>query len=209
MPEENLQVMRLEDNYYRDSFGMVVMLIAFVCIAISLLGALSIYLHIRKPAPVEFVTDVDYRVLAPVQIDQPYLLVPDVLQWVSDVLPRSFQLNFYQYDDQIKSYSHYFTDSGWKIFLNQLNNYVNYNTVKTSKLFVSATPTSAPFVLNQGVLSGRYSWWVEMPIDITFKGDSILPTKSLTLQVLVVRVSTLNNLAGVAIDNVIVTKGAE
>ena len=130
------------------------------------------------------------------------------MQWVSDALPRVFQYDFNHYNDQLKVASQYFTVEGWKVFLNQLNNYVNYNNVQTYKMFVSGIPASAPFVLNQGLILGRYGWWVQMPLTIKYFGSNRNSTQVLTLQVLVVRVPTLNNLSGVGIDNVIVEKNA-
>lgn len=207
MPDE-MQVVSLEDNFYRDGFGKVLFVFISLLTAIVFIVSLSIYLRMTKPAPVQFNTDVDFRVQAPVPIDQAYLAIPDLLQWVSDVLPKVFTFNFYEYDKQLESYKHYFTDQGFEIFSNQLNNYANYNNVKNGKVFVSASPDSAPTVVNQGVLSGRYAWWVEMPLTITYAGMANPPDKNLTFQVLVVRVPTLNNLSGVVIDNIIVTKGA-
>jgi hypothetical protein len=54
------------------------------------------------------------------------------------------------------------------------------------------------------LLSGRYAWWVGMPIRVTFKGVGVKPDQKLSLQVLVARVPTTENLDGVAIDNIIV-----
>ena len=44
------------------------------------------------------------------------------------------------------------------------------------------------------------SWWVQMLININYSGGY---TQPLNLQVLIVRVPTLNNLYGVAIENII------
>jgi intracellular multiplication protein IcmL len=127
---------------------------------------------------------------------------------VNDTLLKVFVFDFNHYNEQLKNASQYFTEDGWKIFLNQLNIYANYNNVQAYKLFVNSSPASAPYLLNEGLLSGRYAWWVQIQVNITYAGYAPPPTKTLTLQVLVVRVPTLNNLMGVGIDNVIVAKGA-
>ncbi|EKD70569.1 MAG: hypothetical protein ACD_46C00488G0006 [uncultured bacterium] len=208
MAEEEWHIVGLDDDFYRDSFGKVIFLSMSVCFAIVLLAGLSIYLHLNKPKPVNFAVGADWRIQPAVPIDRPYLSTPDLLQWVSDVLRKVFVLDFNQYNDQLKLSQQYFTSDGWSVFLNQLNNYANYNNVKVSKLFVNGTPAGAPFILNQGLLSGRYAWWVQMPIDLQYQGGASLPNRSLTLQILVVRIPTVNNLSGVAIDNVIVASGA-
>lgn len=208
MAEQELRVAELRDDFYRDSFGKVILIIVSVCVAIVLLIALFIYLLLDKPPPVTFLVGSEWRVQPPVPLDQPYLLTSDLLQWVSDAIPRAFNYDFNHYNTQLNSATKYFTPDGWKVFLNQLNNYANYNNVQAYKLFVSGTPAGAPFILNQGLLSGRYAWWIQMPITVNYAGYNPPPAKTLVLQVLVVRVSTLNNLMGVGIDNVIVAKSA-
>lgn len=204
---EEVQIVQLRDDFYRDSFGKVVVVIIGVVIAIALLVAMSIYFFLNKPPPVTFPVSVEWRVRAPVPLSEAYLSTPDLLQWVSEVIPKSFIYDFNNYNAQLQGASQYFTPDGWKVFLDQLNIYANYNTVTSSKLFVNASVAGAPSILNQGLISGRYAWWVQIPITLNYSGFSPLPDKTLTLQVLVVRVSTLNNLTGVGINNVIVAKG--
>lgn len=207
MAEEELQVVTLRKDFYRDSFGKIIFIMISILIAIILLIAVSLYLYLNKPKPITFsVVDNEWRVKAPVDLNLPYLSVPEVLQWVSDVLQRSFTLDFLHYNDQLNALKSYFTPDGWQVFLNQLNIYANYNNVQTNRVFVTGTAAGAPFIFNQRPVSGRYAWWIQMPLNISFAGYNPPSSQTLTLQVLVVRVSTLNNLAGVAIDNVIVPK---
>ena len=204
MAAAELQVVDLRDDFYRDSFGKIVFVIISIVVAISLLIAVSLYLHLEKPKPITFAVDPEWRVQPVIPLEKPYLSSPDMLQWVNDALQRSFVFDFYHYNDQLKNAAHFFTPNGWKVFLDQLNNYVNYNNVQTNKMFVNAVPSGAPSIITEGLLSGRYAWWVEMPITISYFGIHRFSSRALTLQILVVRVSTLNNLAGVGIDNVIV-----
>jgi intracellular multiplication protein IcmL len=208
MAEEELQVVKIRDDFYRDSFGKMIITIIGILVAIALLAALSLYLFLNKPPPVTFPVASEWRVRAPVSLDQAYLEPPDLLQWVSNVLPKAFVFDFNHYNDQLKQASQYFTADGWKVFLDQLNIYANYNNVQAYKLFINGSPAGAPSIIDQGLLSGRYAWWIQIPININYAGYSPPPSKTLTLQVLVVRVSTLNNLMGVGINNVIVAKGA-
>lgn len=209
MTEEALAVVELQDAFYRDSFGKLVLIIVSFCIAIVLLIALSIYLVLDKPPPLTFPVSDEWRVQAPVPLEEPYLATPDLLQWVNDTVQKLFVFDFNNYDDQLELLKTYFTADGWRIYLNQLNNYANYNNVQTNRLFVSMELQGAPIVLNQGLLSGRWGWWVQMPITIKYAGAVPVPSKVITLQILVIRVPTLNNLDGVAIDNIMVDQGTD
>ena len=206
MAAEEIDV-ALRDDFYRDGFGKILISLASVSVAIILLIAASVYLYLTKPVPVTFLVDKEWRVQKPVALDQPYLLSADLLQWVSNALANSFVYDFDHYDEQLKSASRYFTADGWKVFLNQLNIYANYNNVQKNKIFVNSAPTGAPFILRQGLLPGRrYAWWIQIPLLISYAGYNQSSSDNVTLQVLVVRVPTLNNLMGVGIDNVIVAK---
>lgn len=204
MAEEEFQVVELTDDFYRDSFGKLLLAIMGVSLCIVLLIALAIYNYFDKPKPLGFRVDNEWRVQPPVPLNQPYLTDPELLQWVANVIPKSFIFDFLNYDEQLKAASQFFTQDGWKAFLNQLNIYANYNNVQNNKLYVNATPTQAPYLINRGLLdSGKFGWWVQMQLDFSYAGAIPQPGKEAKLQVLVVRVSTLNNLMGVAIENVI------
>lgn len=205
MAEEGLQVSQIHDDFYRDSFGKVIFIIASIALAIVFTIALSLYLYYEKPAPVVFKVDSDWRVKPEVAIDQPYLTNAELLQWIGEVMPRLFVLDFYHYNDQVQAFNQYFTENGWKVFLNQLNIYANYDTVQKNKLFLFGQPASAPYITNQGLLNARYAWLVKMPVTINFVGITRTMKQTLSLEITIVRVSTLNNLSGVAIDNIIVT----
>lgn len=209
MTEEGLGVVRLEDNFYRDSFGKVIFVIFALCLSVVFLAGISLYTYMNRPPPITFRVAEEWRVLAPVPIQQPYLTDPDLLQWVSEVVPNAFNLDFLNLDSQLADVKKYFTDNGYQIFLNQLKNYADKSMVQSYKMFVHGKPTRAPVILNQGVLSGRYAWWVQIPVNIRYAGARDKPDVNLTLQVLVVRTETTNNLTGILIDNVIAEKGQE
>lgn len=208
MADNKLEIVELRDEYYRDSFGKLMLIMASMVLAIFLLLATSFYIYINEPPPITFAVDKDWRVQRDVALDQPYLDTPILLQWVSDTLRSTFQFDFVNYNEQLKQATHNFTDDGWRIFLDQLNNYANYSDVQNKKMFVNGEPNSAPVVLNSGVLAGRWAWVVQAPIMLRYVSNEGTSSRILNLQVTVVRVPTLNNLRGVAIDNVIVAQGA-
>ena len=204
MPEEQTELVTLRADFYRDRFKMILLLVALTGGIIVLVIALSIYLYVVKPPPITFPVSNGWRVQPTVALDQPYHTTSDILQWVSDAIPRVFQYDFNHYEDQLRANSHYFTEEGRRVFLNQLSNYVDNNVLQKNRLFVQPVPTGAPYILNQGLLSGRYGWWVQMPILLSYIGNIPLVPQKLNLQVLVVRVPTVNNLFGVAINNIVV-----
>lgn len=205
--EQEDTIVRLQDNYYHDSFGKVIFIITALLFSIAFLVAISLYIFMNQPPPTTFRVAEEWRVVAPVPIQQPYLSEPDLLQWVSQVVPSLFEVDFLHYDNQLDEVKQYFTENGYQVFLKQLSNFdIDKKRIQSYKAFTQAEPTLAPIILNQGVLLGRYAWWVQIPINISYAGARDLNPLPITLQVLVVRTETTNNLVGILIDNVIVKK---
>lgn len=204
MADDEQQTIYLRKDFYQDGFRKIFFILGMLIFTIVLLIATSVYLFLDKPPPVKFSTDNEWRILLPVPLDRPYLAQSDLIQWVSSVLPNLFNYDFVNYKVELQKNEHYFTENGWKAFLALLKSYADYTAITKSKLFVNGVPLGAPFILNQGLIERKYSWWVQMPVNINY---STRYTEALDLQVLVVRISTLNNLHGVAIDNIIVANG--
>src|SRR3990167_8293865 len=202
--EEQTQLVTLQETFYCDRFKQVIGLIIGVALIFVLACALSLFLYLVKPLPVTFPVGEEWRIQPIVALDQPYHTTPEILQWVSRTLPHVFQYDFQHYNDQLQQASHYFTAEGWRIFTKQLSYYANGETIQADRIFVQATPTSAPFIVNQGLVSGRDGWWVQMSLLLRYVGKTPRTPQPLVLQVLVVRVPTANNLFGVSINNVVV-----
>lgn len=204
---DELQLVTLRDDFYRDGYYKALIAVGIMLVAIALLASVSLYLQLSKPAPVVFATGDEFRTLIPVPVNKTYVSAPDLIQWVSDVLPKSFKFDFINYNLQLKNVSQYFTVNGWKTYLDLVKIYADYNVVTAGKLFISAIPAGAPFILNQGLLpEGVYGWLVQMPITLSSRSVSKGPDQTLVLQALVVRISTLNNLSGIAIDKLTLAK---
>ncbi|EKD54048.1 MAG: IcmL protein [uncultured bacterium] len=213
MAEEEQKLIRLRDDFYRDGFYKALYALVILLGAILLLLSTSIYLLVSKPKPVKFVVGNEFRMVPLVAVSQPYLKQPDLIQWVSDVLPAVFTVDFVNYNRELKNATPYFTTNGWKSFLDQLKMYADASVVANGKFFVNANPAGAPFILTQGLLNedslkGIYGWWIQMPVNLSYSSAEKGSTLPLVIQVLVVRVSTQNNLSGVAIENMKITKGS-
>ncbi len=201
MPEH----VTLQQRFYHDRLYHVVLLYLLTLIVLGTLIALSCYLYLVKPKPVTFQTYTGFRVQPDVPLNQRYLSDPQLVQWLSRVIPQVFSYDFVHDADQVQQVRTYFTADGWQSFANHLNAYANPNVVTANRLFVSANLTGAPSINQEAYLGSTAAWTVQVPIMVNYAGGKPLPNKALTLQVLVVRVSTLSDLNGVAIQNISIT----
>ncbi len=209
MADGDVRVVRLTDDYYRDGFYKIIAALLMIAAAVLLMVAISFYLVSQRPSPVYFHTDSEWRAFAPVPVDQPYLQQADLAQWVSDVLPSAFTLDFLHYKDEQNALTQYFTDNGFKKLTDLQDRFLNEQMIERGRIYAQTKPAGAPVVLNQGLLSGKYGWWIQMPLTITLTGVDRNDTRSLVVQALVIRIPTLNDLWGVTIDDLIVAKTTE
>lgn len=206
--EMSSQVAHFRDDFYQDGFRVILLSLGMVVAAIALLIVVSLYFLLHQVLPITFPVYEDWRIQADVPVDRPYLHVADLLQWVSTTLPQVLTVDFINYNQEMKASTVYFTNNGWAKFLSLTSSYTGHDEVLKNKVFVQATPLGAPVILNQGIVDGKYAWWVQMPLVVRYSGiEGNSREMSLVFQVLVVRVPTLNNLDGVAIENLIVNQG--
>ncbi len=204
MAGEELQVVRLKDDFYRDGFRKVLLALGMILIAIGFLVATSLYLFFFKPPPVYFSTDNEWRILRPVPLNQSYLSTSDLIQWVSTAMASAFTYDYTNYGREYNNNKQYFTENGWKVYNSLINRYADPKMITSTHTFVNATPFGAPFILKQGILNNTYGWWIQSPLQIKLSGYQRSFAQKIVFQILVVRIPTLNNIDGVAIDNIVV-----
>lgn len=202
-----VQTVELRREFYRDSYRKVIWALLF-CILIVLLqvGAL-VYLILNPPTPKYFATSVDGRIMPLVPLDRPNLASSALLQWANTAAISAYTYNFVNYRQALQDAAQYFTPDGWQAFINALESSNNLNAVVDKKLIVSAVATGAPVVLEQGLILGTYTWKVQMPMLVTYQSASQFSQQSVTVTMLIQRVSTLTSPLGIGIAQFIVSGG--
>lgn len=206
MVGEELQVVQLKNDFYRDGFRKISFSLGLISSACLLLMAAMVYLYLSKPLPVYFATDNEWRTVAPVPVTEgDYPSEADLKQWLSNALQSIFKYSFINYDNALKINHTYFTDNGWQVYQGLVNQFTARGLLESTKTFVTGAPDAAPAITRQGVIPDqkRYGWWMQVPVTLSFftPGRNNY-TQALTLTILVVRVPTLDNLYGVAIENI-------
>jgi intracellular multiplication protein IcmL len=212
MAEDELRIVRLKDDFYRDGDYKIFIALAMVLAFIIVLTTTSVFLHRQKPKPITFYTDDDWRLFPPVPLDNPYLPDADVLQWVSKVIPAAFSYDFSRYDQEIAAAKINFSGDAWNEMSGLINKYANQTSLQNTHGIVNTTVTGAPVFENRGIpsngkLAGRYVWQVHLPINIHYSNDVKSNDTALELTMLVARIPTLESLSGIIIDDVNVTAG--
>lgn len=187
------------NHFYKDGvhhliIGIIISMILNICAIVSI-----IYIYTHPPAPVYFPTSANGRITPIYPLDQANINDATVLEWANNATIAAFSYNFVNYRSELESASEYFTANGWTSFLKSLKDSNNLIAVISKKLVVSAEATRTPEILQKGVLNGRYSWRIKIPIVVTYQSQQYTQ-QNLEVILLVTRVSTLNNPKGIGIE---------
>ena len=204
MAQDALKTVALRNSFYRDSYRRVLVVLLISIIINLTLAAVLVYMVTHPPLPQYFATSINGRITPLFALDEPNQSDSAVLQWANQAAIASFSYNFVNYREELQAASGFFTGAGWKQFLDALQESNNLDAVKAKKLIVSAVATRAPIILRKGVLNGRYSWRVQMPILVTYQSASEFSQSNNIVTMLIRRVSTLNSPRGIGISQFVV-----
>lgn len=199
MAEDALTAVVLRNNFYRDGQRKMILILIFSIICNALLGSMLTYIITHPPEPRYFATSINGRITPLVALNAPNQSDSAILQWANQAAIATFSYNFVNYRSELVAASGFFTAEGWDQFISALAASNNLEAIKAKKLVVSAVATSAPVILQKGVLNGRYAWRIQMPILVTYQSASEFSQQNLNVTMLVTRVDTLNSPRGIGI----------
>ena len=199
MAEDALTAVVLRNNFYRDGQRKMIAVLIFSIACNVLLASILAYIITHPPAPKYFATSINGRITPLVALNAPNQSDSAVLQWANQAAVATFSYNFVNYRSELVAASGFFTPEGWDQFVSALAGSNNLDAVKAKKLVVSAVATSAPVILQKGVLNGRFAWRIQMPILVTYQSASEFSQQNLNVTMLVSRVDTLNSPRGIGI----------
>lgn len=208
MTEDALTVVSLRNEFYRDSYRKVMVILLISVFLNMALGTLLYYMITHPPAPKYFATTINGRITPIYPLEEPNQSDPSVGQWATQAAIASFTYNFVDYRKNLQAASEFFTAEGWQNFMQALASSNNLAAVKAKKLIASAVATGAPVIMQKGLLNGRYSWRIQMPILVTYQSPSVFTQNSYTVTMLIQRVSTLNSPQGIGISQIVVGSGS-
>jgi intracellular multiplication protein IcmL len=207
MAEEIVEV-TLSSNFYRDSYQKLLTALLISATVIVFLVGVLVYLFLNPPEAKYFAVDTDKRIIPLVPLDAPNLSQAALLQWANTAAISAYTYNFVNYQAALTAAADYFTPEGWAAFRAALSDSGNLEDVIAKKLIVSAVATGAPVILDQGKLDNVYTWRVQIPLLVTYQSASQFSQQTLTISMLITRVSSLDSAKGVGIAQFSVSGGA-
>lgn len=174
--------------------------------AISFSVLLAFGLNFSLNSPAQITQNPTTDVSKGSDLSQPSLSDEEILSWANSTAPKIYDYDHTNYRNELQKQSGFFTDSGYQQYLKALKDSKYLDEVKNKQLAVSAIVTAPPIILQKGVLNGIYSWRVQMPMTVSFKGANATDNtqKNNIVTMLITRTSSVNAPKGIAINNLVI-----
>ena len=191
----------VRNEFYRDGYRTLLKIALIEGVAIIIL-LLAMLLIVRNNDPVDrfFATTSDGRLVPMVALDEPNLSTPALMSWTAQAATETMTFGFNDYRRRLQEASRNFTRVGWASFTTALERSRIMEMVEANQQVVTAAPSSAPVLVSEGVVNGRYQWQVEVPMIINYQAGSQTRAARIILTLLIVRVSKLESPNGVGIE---------
>ena len=206
MQNDALNVVKLRYEFYRDGYRSILGLVIISVIVNSML-AYSVYYMASNPQPARyFATSPDGHIIPIKPLNEAVYATAEILAWSTNLAITAYSYDYVNYRTDLQSLASSFTSEGWSNFLTALKGSRMLDTVMSQKLVMKAEPTGAPIVQQQGVLNHRYAWKITIPMLITLTGTNNNIQQIVKVDMLIQRVSLVNNPKGVAVSSFIASE---
>lgn len=188
------------NEFYRDGFrNLIKIAILEGIVIVGLILTLLVYIQTSQPQDRYFATTADGRIMQMTPLDQPNMDTPALLSWVAAAASDVMTFNYTDYQRRLQQSSKHFTKVGWETFAAALQRSRIIDSVTAQNQMVSAQPKTAPVLIQEGPLGGKYRWVVTMPLMVNYKGVTASRQDTLQLSLVIERVAALENPNGVGI----------
>jgi intracellular multiplication protein IcmL len=192
----------IRNEFYRDGYRSILRIAVIEAfIILALVGAMYFIIEVHQPENRYFATTEDGRLIPTTALSDPNLSVPALMSWSAQAATEVMTFGFNDYKRRLQDSSRNFTRTGWGSFSKALERSRIIEMVEDNQQVVTATPSSAPILVDQGLNAyGVYQWEVDVPLDITYQSGSAVRSDKLNVKLVIVRVPKLESPNGVAIE---------
>jgi intracellular multiplication protein IcmL len=191
----------IRNEFYRDGYRTLLRIAVIeAMIILALVGAMYLIVQSKRAENRYFATTEDGRLVPMVPLSEPNLSTPALMSWSAQAATEVMTFGFNDYKRRLQAASRNFTKLGWISFTNALDKARIIEMVESNQQVVSAAPSSAPILISEGLVNGRYQWQVQVPLVVTYQAGASTRSDQLTVDLLLVRVPKLESPNGVGIE---------
>lgn len=199
----------LRNEFYRKKYQITLAIYIVCLIIIVFLIGIIVYLVKNPTRPLYFATDDVTRLIQDIPLSSPNMSTQNVAAWVLEAVQAANSYDFANYRQELQDAQKYFTEYGWRNYMQSLQTSNNLLALTQRKLVVSAQIVAAPQLVKEGLLGARYAWKFEMPMLVTYWSppydDKSKYQNALRVSVTVRRENILESYKGLGIVQMIET----
>lgn len=187
------------NDFYRNHYHHVIY--GLMVIIVLLIGAVGgvLYQTLYRPLPMFNAVQPNGNKMDLVPYQEPNLLPDTMLHWASKAATAAYTFDFYNYNQQIAAVKPYFTDAGWRDYLQSVNGLIS--TIVQNQIFVNGVVAGAPVISNQGPLPNiDYAWRIQIPFLVSYQSANTTTIRNFLVALTIVRMPTNINPQGIGIE---------
>lgn len=186
---------------YRNGYRRLIWLTYILTAGIILLiGALIFTIVNGWPQDRYFAQTSEGAVMQMAGLARPNISQQAMFDWAAESASQIMTFGFNDYNQKLTAARTRFTEDGWESFGPKMSKSAFFRTMIEEQQIATAVPMAPPVLFSEGMMMGRYSWVIEVPMMLTVRSGSV--SRSITQQVrmVVIEVPTDINPMGIAID---------
>lgn len=207
MSADALKLIFERNQFYRRQYFLALAVFALTLVVNAILCFMLYFVYKNPTAPIYFATNNVGQLIKIIPVTQPNLSQDETIAWAIEAVQAAYSYDYMNYRQELQHSQKYFTEYGWRNFMQAFQASNNLTAVKSRKLVVMAKVIGQPKVIAEGILSGAYAWKFEMPVLVTYwsppydeKSKILNP---ITVSIIVQRQSILQSYRGLGVVQMI------
>jgi intracellular multiplication protein IcmL len=199
-----LETVMARNAFYRDGFRLMqrTNLVSVIVTAIAL-TSFALYIFFGHSTRY-FATTEGGRVVAVQDLAAPNWTRDTVAEFANRTMVAIYTLRWDRYQEELQQRRDFFTADGWPALMTAFERAGTLDYLRNERLIASAVPLEAPLVVDEGLNpEGRYTWLVEVPLEVSYRKADSRSTQRLVATLTIVQVPVEENPRGLAVHNVI------
>lgn len=135
----------------------------------------------------------------PITLPGAHSTFKNLTSWLTDAISETYTFGFTNYNQQIAKSEQYFTEDGYRSYLNALEINNTGKEIMTKRIEVATIPIQTPVLINAGAFGNSEFWRFRVPVLVSIQGGKETIVNRYMLEVLILRVPSYINYKGIAI----------
>lgn len=206
---EGLEVVQHRNDFYKEGDRKLIFVAAFVAVVLVIQIFVAFLGFNARNERVYFATDQNGGLIKMQMLNQPNQKDPVVAQWVSNAIVDTFSANWKTLNThQNEATMRWFTDAGAVELLKALKDSGNFAVITEKRMLLNTSLDSTPILVGKSPANtqGVFQWVFQVDGLMTFYTQTQQFTNKVRFMVTVERRSMLEDVSGLGIAKVVMTK---